>query len=176
MDEDLRYPIGNLVFVESTPALRHMWIEQFRQAPALLRYATSGLSTDQLTTPYRPGGWTVAQVVHHLAEMDASAYTRLKFALTEDVPAVASAKQALWAETPDSKSASINGSLLLFEAVRLRWVEAWESLKEDDFRRQWKHYRLGTVTVDQLLQQYAWHARHHTAHIMSLRKRMSWGQ
>ena len=174
MDEELQYPIGNLVFVEATPALRKIWIGQYREAPKLLRAAVEVLNREQLLTQYRPEGWTVAQVVHHLAELDTSAYTRLKFALTEEVPLVAAAKQALWAETPDSKSVNIQSSLALFEAVRLRWAEAWEALKEDDFKRQWKHYRLGVVTLDHLLQQYAWHARHHTAQIASLRKRMGW--
>jgi hypothetical protein len=174
MESDLQYPIGNLVFANATSELRKVWIEQYRDAPVLLRAAVAGLGHEQLQTAYRPDGWTVAQVVHHLAEMDVNAYTRLKFALTEEAPLVSAAKQALWAEVADAKSTSIAGSLALFEAVRLRWVEAWEALHEDDFKRQWRHYRLGLVTVDHLLQQYAWHARHHTAHITSLRQRMGW--
>jgi hypothetical protein len=174
MSDDLRYPVGNLAFVPSSPELRRTWIEQFRAAPAQLRAAVNGLGESRLLTPYRPDGWTVAQVVHHLAEMDVNAYTRLKFALTEEGPAVSAARQALWAEVPDARSTNIAGSLALFEAIRLRWVEAWEALKEQDFARTWKHYRLGEVTVDHLLQQYAWHARHHIAHITSLRARMGW--
>lgn len=174
VETSLQYPIGNLVFVEPNPALRRTWIEHYREAPGLLRRAVDGLDSAQLQTPYRPGGWTVAQVVHHMAEMDASAYTRLKFAMTEDAPTVAAAKQALWAEVPDSRTSTIEHSLALFEAVRVRWVDAWEALREEDFKRQWKHYRLGLVTLDHLLQQYAWHARHHTAHITGLRARMGW--
>jgi len=174
METSLQYPIGNLEFVESSPDLRRKWIGQYREAPGLLRRAVEGLDSARLQTPYRPGGWTVAQVVHHLAEMDTSAYTRLKFALTEEAPAVAAAKQALWAEVPDSRMSSIDHSLALFEAVRIRWVDAWEALRNEDFERPWKHYRLGLVTLDHLLQQYAWHARHHTAHITSLRARMGW--
>jgi uncharacterized damage-inducible protein DinB len=172
--EDLQYPIGNLAFIESTPELRRQWIRQYRDAPILLRKAVDGLSDEQLQSTYRPGGWTLAQVVHHLAEMDASSYTRLKFALTESIPAVAAAQQALWAELPDARSTKIAASLALFEAIRLRWADAWESLNEKDFARQWKHPRLGVVTLDHLLQQYAWHARHHTAQIASHRKRMGW--
>ena len=174
MSEDLQYPIGNLAFVDSAPDLRRQWIKQYRDAPILLRRAVEGLNDEQLRSTYRPGGWTLAQVVHHLAEMDTSSYTRLKFALTESVPAVAAAQQALWAEVPDSKSTKIVASLALFEAVRLRWADAWESLNEKDYERQWKHPRMGVVTLDQLLQQYAWHARHHTAQITSRRKRMGW--
>ena len=174
MEPDLQYPIGNLVFVDSTPELRKVWIEQYRQAPGLLREAVAGLDHEQLQTSYRPGGWTIAQVVHHIAEMDVNAYTRLKFALTEEAPLVSAAKQTLWAEIPDAKSSSIASSLAMFEATRLRWVEAWQALREDDFKRPWRHHRLGLVTVDHLLQQYAWHARHHTAHITSLRQRKGW--
>ena len=174
MNEDLQYPIGNLSFVESTPDLRRQWIKQYRDAPILLRNAVDGLNDKQLRSTYRPGGWTLAQVVHHLAEMDASSYTRLKFALTESIPMVAAAQQALWAEVPDAKSTKLMRSLALFEAVRLRWADAWESLDEMDFQREWKHPRLGVVTLDMLLQQYAWHARHHTAQIASHRKRMGW--
>jgi uncharacterized damage-inducible protein DinB len=174
VSEDLQYPVGNLKFVDSTPALRRQWIGQYRDAPGFLHAAVEGLSVEQLQSTYRPGGWTIAQVVHHLAEMDASSYTRLKFALTETIPTVAAAQQALWAEIADSKSTNIASSLALFEAVRIRWAEAWEAMHEKDFERQWKHPRLGIVTLDQLLQQYAWHARHHTAQITSHRQSMGW--
>ena len=174
MNEDLQYPIGKLAFVNPTPALRQQLIGQYRDAPGHLKKAVSGLTEEQLRSAYRPGGWTIAQVVHHIAEMDTSAYTRLKFALTEDLPTVGAASQALWAELPDAKSTSLAGSIALFEAVRMRWVEAWESLKEEDYGKQWNHPRMGVLTVDHLLQQYAWHARHHTAHITSHRRRMGW--
>jgi uncharacterized damage-inducible protein DinB len=174
MNEDLQYPIGKVMFADSTPELRQELIRQYRDASGLLKKAVVDLTEKQLLSTYRPGGWTIAQVVHHMAEMDTSAYTRLKFALTEDIPTVGAASQALWAELPDAKSTSLSGSLALFEAIRMRWVEAWESLREEDYGRRWNHPRMGVLTVDQLLQQYAWHARHHTAQITSHRHRMGW--
>ncbi|MGA2974684.1 MAG: YfiT family bacillithiol transferase [Spirochaetia bacterium] len=175
MNEDLRYPIGKFAYVEPPQEVRKECIAQFREAPGLLRSAVKGLSAEQLSSRYRPEGWTLAQVVHHIAESDANAYPRLKYALTESTPPnVMVAPQELWAELPDARSVHIEGSLAMFEAIRLRWVEAWESLLEKDFQRQWRHPRLGLVTVDLLLQQYAWHARHHAAQITSHRKRMGW--
>jgi len=175
MSEELRFPVGKFAFAEPPEKVRKECIAEFRKAPGLLRDAVKGLTSEQLSSRYRPGGWTLAQVVHHIAESDANAYPRLKYALTESTPpSVMVAPQELWAELPDARSVEIGGSLAMFEAIRLRWAEAWESLAEKDFKRQWKHMRFGLVTVDFLLQQYAWHARHHTAHITSHRKRMGW--
>ena len=148
---------------------------EYRSSPALLRDAVRGLTRDQLSALYRPDGWTLAQVVHHIAESDAVAYPRLKFALTEGTPpTVMVAPQELWSELADARSVEIEQSLAMFEAIRIRWAQAWESLAEKDFQRQWRHARFGLVSVDFLLQQYAWHARHHTAQILSHRKRMGW--
>ena len=113
--------------------------------------------------------------MHHLAESDANAYPRLKYALTESVPpSVMVAPQELWAELPDGRSPDVEGSLAMFEGIRRRWAQAWEALTEKDFSRQWRHTWFGLVTVDFLLQQYAWHARHHTAQITVHRARMGW--
>jgi uncharacterized damage-inducible protein DinB len=174
MIEDLRYPIGKFQFIEPTPSLRRECIAQFRIAPGLLRQAVSGLKEEQLQSSYRSEGWTIAQVVHHLAEADANAYPRLKYALTEPIPNVMVADEARWAELPDAKSTSLAASLAMFEAIHLRWAEAWEALREEDFSRQWRHTHFGTVPLDHLLQQYAWHARHHTAQITAHRARMGW--
>jgi hypothetical protein len=174
VSDSIRFPVGKFQFVPATPAHRSTLIEQFGKASALLKEAVSGLTMDQLATPYREGGWTIAQVVHHIAESDVNSYPRLKYALTEAVPTVLVAKQELWAELTDAKSAAIASSFQMFEAIRARWVEAWLSLKESDYEKQWTHPRYGLLNVDFLLQQYEWHPRHHTAQITSLRSRMGW--
>jgi hypothetical protein len=173
-EEELKYPIGKFIFVQPTPDLRAEYIHQFRTAPKLLYDAVKNLTENQLLSTYRPGGWTLAQVVHHLAESDINAYPRLKYALTMNVPDVMVAEQALWAELPDAKSPSIGMSLALFEAIRERWAHAFESLSPGSFDRQWRHARYGLLTVDALLQQYVWHARHHITQISTHRKRMGW--
>ncbi|MGD1046321.1 MAG: YfiT family bacillithiol transferase [Bacteroidota bacterium] len=173
-EEELKYPIGRFNFVQPTLELRAERIRQFRTAPRLLFDAVKNLTEDQLLSTYRPGGWTLAQVVHHIVESDVNAYPRLKYALTMDVPDVMVAEQGLWAELPDAKSPSIGLSLILFEAIRNRWADAFESLDSSYFDRQWRHARYGVLTVDFLLQQYAWHARHHIAQISNHRKRMGW--
>ncbi|MCX6120998.1 MAG: putative metal-dependent hydrolase [Ignavibacteriales bacterium] len=173
-EEELKYPIGRFIFVQPTPELRAEHIRQFRTAPNLLNEAVKNLTEDQLLSTYRPGGWTLAQVVHHLVESDVNAYPRLKYALTMDVPDVMVAEQGLWAELPDAKSPSINLSLALFVAIRNRWADAFESLDSSSFNRQWRHAWYGVLSVDALLQQYVWHARHHSAQISSHRKRMGW--
>jgi hypothetical protein len=175
VSDDLRFPVGPFAFSEPPEKVRAESISRFREAPALLRKAVAGLTGDQLGARYRPGGWTLAQVVHHVAESDANAYPRLKYALTEATPpSVMVAPEELWAELADAKAVEIEGSLLMFDGIRRRWVEAWDSLSDRDFQRQWKHARFGLVSVDFLLQQYDWHARHHTAHITSHRSRMGW--
>jgi hypothetical protein len=175
MSDDPRFPIGEFEYHEPPEEVRKTCIGQFREAPGMLREALKGLTIDQLSSRYRPEGWTLAQVVHHLAEADANAYPRLKYALTETVPPnVMVAPQELWAELPDAKSVEIAASVAMFEAIRFRWAEAWESLRDTDFRRQWKHAWFGLVTLDFLLQQYAWHARHHIAQITSCRTKMGW--
>lgn len=174
MSDDLRYPIGKFQFIQPSSTTRQDCINQFRESPKLLRQAVAGLNEKQLLSQYRPGGWTVAQVVHHLAEADVNAYPRTKYALTETIPNVLVAQEALWAELPDAKAATIERSLALFEAIRYRWAEAWESLKEEDFHRKWEHAHFGIVAVDHILQQYAWHGRHHTAQISAHRARMGW--
>ena len=173
-EEKLKYPIGKFIYVQPTPDLRAEHIRQFRTAPNLLNDAVINLTEDQLLSTYRPGGWTLAQVVHHLVESDINAYPRLKYALTVNDPEVMVAEQGLWAELPDAKSPSIGLSLALFEAIRKRWAFAFESLSPGSFDRQWRHARYGLLTIDALLQQYVWHASHHIAQISNHRKRMGW--
>jgi len=175
VSDDLRFPIGRFSFSQPSKPLRAACIARFRDAPGLLRKAVAGLTREQLATPYRPGGWTLAQVVHHLAESDANSYPRLKYALAESTPpTVMVAPQEIWADLPDAKSTEIEASLAMFDGIRGRWVQAWESLSVRDFQRQWRHSTFGLVTVDFLLQQYDWHARHHTAHITACRARSGW--
>ena len=175
MSDETRFPVGKFAFSEPAQNVRRECIAQYREAPALLRRAVSGLSEEQLASRYRPDGWTLAQIVHHLADSDANAYPRLKYALTESVPpSVMVAPQELWAELPDARSLDVEASLAMFEGIRLRWVQAWEALADRDFNRQWRHTWFGLVTVDFLLQHYAWHARHHTAQITAHRSRMGW--
>jgi hypothetical protein len=175
MSEDPRFPVGAFAYVDPPLPVRKECIAEFRSSPVVLREAVRGLGKEQLSSRYRPEGWTLAQVVHHIAESDANAYPRLKYALTEaSPPSVMVAPEELWAELADARSTDIEGSLLMFEAIRLRWAQAWESLSDTDFRKQWRHAHFGLVSVDFLLQQYAWHARHHTAQIATHRKRMGW--
>jgi len=173
-EEELRYPIGKFQFIQPTEGLRTDCIKQFRIAPDALNDAVKGLAQEQLLSRYRPGGLTLAQVIHHIVESDINAYVRLKYALTEDIPEVKIAKQDLWSELPDARSASIQSSLVLFEAIRIRWADAFESLNPEDFEKQWRHARYGPVSIDFLLQSYVWHPQHHTAQITNHRKSMGW--
>ena len=131
-------------------------------------------SKEQLDTPYRPGGWTVRQVVHHLPDSHMNAYVRFRLALTENEPTIKPYEQQLWAELPDAKTADIEMSLKLFEGLHQRWVLLLRSMKPEDFHRKYIHPESGVNVLDNVLQLYAWHGKHHVAHITSLRKRMGW--
>jgi DinB superfamily len=170
MDVDLRYPIGKFQPVQNvTDEQRRTFIEAIAEAPAKLRSAVAGLKDRQLDTPYRPGGWTVRQVVHHVPDSHLNAYVRLKLALTEDEPMVKTYEEARWAELGDVSSTPIETSLALLENLHKRWVVLLRSLAPSDWGRKWRHPEWGLVTVDFLVAQYAWHGRHHVAHITTLR-------
>jgi uncharacterized damage-inducible protein DinB len=173
---DPRYPIGKFTPPKDvTPALRKQAVDTIAEAPAQLRAAVQGLTDAQLDTPYREGGWTVRQVAHHVPDSHLNAYTRLRLALTEQEPTIKPYEESRWAELPDAKSAPIDVSLALLDSLHERWVRLWRSLKEEDFARTFRHpEHPGLLTIDWLLFQYAWHGRHHTAHITELRKRKSW--
>jgi len=172
---DLRYPIGRFQPVTSlTPAERVTCIEQIAAAPEGLRRAVQGLDDRQLDTPYRPGGWTVRQVVHHVPDSHLNAYTRFKLACTEESPAIKTYDEARWAELAEARTAPIDVSLDLLTLLHRRWVLFLRILGPADFARTVRHPEWGAPTVDFLLAQYAWHGRHHTAHITSLRDRMGW--
>jgi uncharacterized damage-inducible protein DinB len=171
---DLRYPIGTFLLpAKLSPGDRPLAIRDIEETPARLRTAVAGLSEDQLDTPYRPDGWTVRQVVHHLPDSHMNAYVRLKLTLTEAVPTIRTYDEAAWAGLPDT-AAPIDGSLALLEHLHVRWVYLWRRLAEPDWRRHLRHPELGEMGVDELLALYAWHGKHHVAHITVLREREGW--
>ncbi len=172
---DPRYPIGPFhPREESTVEERATMMDEIEAAPALLRAAVAGLDDAQLDTPYRDGGWTVRQVVHHVADSHVNAYVRFRLALTEDAPTVKAYGQKLWALLPDAKSAPVEVSLDLLDALHTRWLILLRAMSPEDFERTWTGPDLGERSVDALLQLYAWHGKHHTAHVASLREREGW--
>ena len=172
---DLRYPIGKFSYEgELTQDARRRAMDDIEAAPARLRAAVEGLSPEQLDTPYRRDGWTVRQVVHHLADSHLNAYTRSKLALTEEEPTVKPYDETRWAELSDARTAPVEISLALLESLHRRWVLLLRSLAPTDFARRFQHPELGVVSLDKNLALYAWHGRHHLAHITSLGERMGW--
>jgi len=172
---DLRYPIGKFQWEAAiTDKQREQLIAQIEQAPAQLRQALAGLTEEQIDTPYRPGGWTVRQVVHHLPDSHMNTYTRFRLALTEDEPTIKPYDQERWAVLEDARTAPPELSLSLLESLHQRWVILMRSLRAQDFARTFRHPEIGQVTLDKYLGMAAWHGRHHIAHITSLRDRMGW--
>jgi uncharacterized damage-inducible protein DinB len=172
---DLRYPIGKFEIPASVAdADRPGLIDHIAALPDELRRAVAGLDDAKLNTPYREGGWTVRQVVHHLPDSHLNAYTRFKLALTEDEPTIRTYEESRWAELPEARSAPIAVSVALLDALHERWVLMLRVLAVGQFARRLRHPEWGTMSLDQLLAQYAWHSRHHVAHITSLRGRMGW--
>ena len=172
---DPRYPIGKLQAIEHPDdSMRKEFIQRIADTPAALTAAVKGLSEQQLDTPYRDGGWTVRQVVHHMPDSHMNSYIRLRLALTENEPTIKPYEEELWAELVDARTAPITASLTMLEALHQRWVMLLRSLKPADFSRTFRHPENGVRTIDWLLQLYAWHGRHHVAHITSLRERMKW--
>jgi hypothetical protein len=172
---DLRYPIGKVEFEAGmTDGRRKELIDQIEAAPHLLRDAVRGLDDEQLATPYRPDGWNVRQVVHHLPDSHLNSYIRFKLALSEDQPTIKPYDEAAWAEMPEARTAPVEISLDLLEALHRRWVIMLRSMSPAEFARSFNHPELGLVTLDRALSIYAWHGRHHVAHVTSLRARMGW--
>jgi len=176
MSADLRYPVGKFVRPKSlTPAERTSAIEAIAKTPAAMRAAVSGLTDAQLDTPYRPDGWSVRQVVHHVPDSHMNAYTRFKLALTEDVPTIKPYDEARWAELEDGKSKLVEHSLTLLDALHARWVFLLDRMKPSDFERKLNHPEWeAPLSLDAMLALYAWHGKHHVAHITSLRERSGW--
>ena len=172
---DQRYPVGTFEMPSQvTPSKRQQAIDELAATPAKLRAAAKGLSDSQLDTPYREGGWTVRQVVHHVPDSHLNAYVRLKLALTEEKPTIKPYDQEAWANLADSKSTPIEVSLTLLSTVHDRWDRLWRSMKPEQFARVLIHPEQGERSVDWLLFLYEWHGRHHTAHITELRKQKGW--
>jgi uncharacterized damage-inducible protein DinB len=173
--DDLRYPIGRFIPPASSIAgVRAAHIETLRALPENLRAAVQGLNDAQLDTPYREEGWTLRQVVHHVADSHANAYIRFKLALTEAWPTVKPYDEAAWARLADCRQLPVDVSLALVAALHLRWVALLESLSEEDFQKGYNHPEMGRQNLAQVLALYAWHSRHHTAHISGLRSRKNW--
>jgi hypothetical protein len=177
MEQDLRYPVGRFTRPSKalTTAERNRMIDEIAAAPAALRVALKGLDDRKLDTPYRPGGWTVRQVAHHVPDSHLNAYCRFKLALTEDVPTVKPYDEAKWAETVDATSALVAESLALLDALHARWVMLLRAMKPADFERRLNHPEWDApLTLDAMLALYAWHGRHHVAHVTELRRREGW--
>ena len=163
---DQRYPIGQFEWKgSSTPEQRARFIDEIAATPEHMRKAVAGLSEQQLNTSYRDGGWTVRQVTHHVPESHMNAYVRIKLALTEDAPTIKTYEEQLWAELPDVKRCPVDVSVRLLEALHQRWVVLLRALSDADFARVFNHKEWGRVTIDEAVAMYAWHCRHHTAHI-----------
>ncbi|HUJ94772.1 MAG TPA: putative metal-dependent hydrolase [Terriglobales bacterium] len=172
---DSQYPVGKFVYTNPpTEEQRQQMIGEIEQAPARLRAAVLGLSAKQLDTPYRDGGWTVRQVVHHVPESHMNAYIRFKLALTEDEPTIKPYEQDSWAELPDVRLTPIEVSLALLDSLHDRWVRVLRAIKPEEWKRTFRHPELGVVALEKNLALYSWHGRHHVGHITELRKKMAW--
>jgi len=175
MSEDPCYPVGKFAGpVDQTPEQRRASIAVLAALPENLRSAVHGLTDAQVDTPYREGGWTVRQLVHHVADSHINAYVRTKRALTEDWPLVPAYDEKLWAQLHDAHTLPIEVSLHLLEPLHNRWVALFESLTEEQWQRGYDHSENGRQILGEVLQMYAWHCRHHVAHVTELRKRMGW--
>jgi hypothetical protein len=173
---DPRYPIGRFALISpATDAVRRAAIDDLAALPSRMREAVSDLSDAQLDTPYREGGWTVRQVVHHVADSHLNAYLRLKLALTEATPTIKPYDESAWARLPDARM-PIDPSLTILDGLHARWVMLMGALDDGQFGRTVRHpeYPDGPLTVDFLAQLYAWHSRHHVAHVTALRTRKGW--
>jgi uncharacterized damage-inducible protein DinB len=175
MAADLRYPIGPFQRPEQlTPAARGEAVAAIALAPSRLRAAVGDLTAAQLDTPYRPGGWTVRQVVHHLPDSHINGYTRLKLALTEDEPIIKPYDENLWVTLPEARTGPPEVSLALLAALHERWVLALRALTAAEWSRTVRHPESGSQNLDSMVALYAWHGRHHVAHITALREREGW--
>jgi DinB superfamily len=174
-DFDLRYPVGKFHAPKDISADdRAQWIDEIVRLPGQLAGAVSGLNGRQLDTPYRPGGWSIRQVVHHLPDSHMNSYVRVRLALTEDCPTIKPYAEDRWAELADATRGPVDLSLSLLAALHARWVILFRSLGDSEFARTMHHPEHGDVRLDWLLAMYAWHGRHHLAHITNLKRRSGW--
>lgn len=180
-DENLRYPIGKeqdgLIFSSLYgDALKFELLNDIKMLPAMLEFAIHNLNEGQLQTPYRPGGWTVHQLIHHIADSHMNAYIRFKLGLTEDNPIIKPYDQEAWATLSDTEKLPVNVSLTLLHALHSRWYQLMVDMALEDWQRTIYHPgRKRKMTLWELLKTYSWHGLHHTAHITKLRERMNWG-
>ena len=174
--EQLRFPIGRFDLKAPSPdaSARAAAIASIAATPARLRAAIAGLTAAQLDTPYREGGWTVRQVVHHVPDSHMNAYVRFKLALTEDKPVIKTYREAEWAKLADVRDTPIETSLVLLVTLHERWVAVLRSMSDAEFGRTMHHPEWGDIDLGFMLRQYEWHGRHHAAHITELRMRMGW--
>lgn len=174
-NKDPRYPIGKFKLdVSPTAEERTNLIADIEKTPAALRAAVRDLTPQQIETPYRDGGWTVRQVVHHVPDSHMNAYIRFKLALTEDEPTIKPYEEARWAQLEDSRSTPLEVSLSLMDSLHHRWVRVLRAIQPEEWKRTFRHPEMGTISLERSLILYAWHGKHHVAHITELRKRMSW--
>lgn len=172
---DLRYPLGKFTYDGPlSEEQKQRCLDSVTQAPANLRAAVSGLSETQLDTPYRPDGWTVRQVIHHVPDSHLNAYIRFKLALTEEEPTIKPYAEDRWAMLADSQTTPIEVSLMLLESLHTRWMRLLGSLRTADWKRTFRHPEMGVMSLEKTLALYSWHGRHHVAHITSLRERSGW--
>ena len=172
---DPRYPIGKFSFEEPLTAdQKKQYLNDIEQTPARLRTAVRGLSDEQLNTPYRDGGWTVRQLAHHVPDSHMNAYIRFKLALTEDEPTIRPYMEDRWAELPESKQAPIDVSLALLDSLHQRWTLVLRNIPDADWKRTFRHPEMGLLSLEKTLALYAWHGRHHVAHVTTLREKMGW--
>ena len=173
---DPRYPVGTWDRRDTlAPDERAAMIDTIAETPRRMRDAVAGLSAEQLETPYRDGGWTLRQVVHHVPDSHLNSYCRFKLALTENEPTIRPYDEARWAELSDSVDTPIETSLTLLESLHDRWMRLLRSMKDDDFGRTLNHPEwTKPMTLDTMLSLYGWHGRHHVAHITTTRDRNGW--
>jgi hypothetical protein len=172
---DPRFPVGRFTPpAVITPEDRERYLREIEEAPGRLREAVSGLTEDQLDTPYRDGGWTVRQVVHHVPDSHINSYVRFRLALTEEEPTIRPYLEDRWAELADARTAPVEVSLGLLESIHRRWALLLRSLNNEQWALRFRHPELGVVPLDRNLALYAWHGRHHVAHVTSLRDRRGW--
>jgi uncharacterized damage-inducible protein DinB len=172
---DPRYPIGKFSFDGTlTPDQKKQHLHDIEQTPTRFRAAVSGLSDQQLNTPYRDGGWTVRQVTHHVPDSHMNAYIRFKLALTEDEPTIRPYMEDRWAELPEARQAPVEVSLALLGNLHERWTMMLKNISEADWKRTFQHPEMGLMSLGKTLALYAWHGKHHTAHVTKLREKMGW--
>jgi hypothetical protein len=176
--EQLKYPVGRFDVKQAAPDAdeRRRLIDSLASTPSQMTAAVAGLSETQIDMPYRDGGWTIRQVVHHVPDSHMNAYIRVKWGLTEDVPLIKTYDEKAWSELADARTAPIQMSLDLLAAVHLRWDAVWNSMADSDFARTIRHPEWGEITLAAMLRLYEWHGRHHVAHINGARERYGWGR